>query len=91
MTAYLIIEHKITDAAKFEEYRVRVRPMIAKHGGPILTKGGTHKLPEGGHWKPELVAIFEFPDIGLRLVSRTPRLGVIMELEECHGSQAIYA
>ena len=38
MTAYLIVEHKITDAAKFEEYRVKVRPMIAKHGGRVLTK-----------------------------------------------------
>src|SRR5262249_49401647 len=47
MTAYLIIEHKITDAAKFEEYRGKVRPMIAKHGGRILTKGGTHKR---FHW-----------------------------------------
>jgi hypothetical protein len=28
---------------------------------------------------------------GLPPVSRTPRLGVMMELEVCHGSQAIYA
>jgi uncharacterized protein (DUF1330 family) len=63
MTAYLIVEHKITDAAKFEEYRAKVGPMIAKHGGRSLTKGGTHKLPEGGHWKPELVVVFEFPDM----------------------------
>jgi len=63
MTAYLIAEHKITDAGKFEEYRVKVGPMIAKHGGRYLTKGGTHKMPEGGHWKPERVVIIEFPNI----------------------------
>jgi hypothetical protein len=28
---------------------------------------------------------------GLHPVSRTPRLGVMMELEVCHGSQATYA
>ena len=33
MPAYLVVEHKITDAAKFEQYRVEVGPMIAKHGG----------------------------------------------------------
>jgi uncharacterized protein (DUF1330 family) len=33
MAAYLIAEHVLTDAAKFEEYRTRVAPMIAKHGG----------------------------------------------------------
>jgi uncharacterized protein (DUF1330 family) len=63
MTAFLIAEHKITDPAKFEEYRVKVGPMIAKHGGRYLTKGGTHKMPEGGHWKPERVVIIEFPDM----------------------------
>jgi uncharacterized protein (DUF1330 family) len=53
MPAYLIDEHIITDPAKFGEYVTEVRPMIAKHGGRYLTKGSTHKLPEGGHWKPE--------------------------------------
>jgi uncharacterized protein (DUF1330 family) len=36
MPAYLIAEHKITDPVKFEEYRVKVGPMIAKHGGRYL-------------------------------------------------------
>ncbi|MGZ9032602.1 MAG: DUF1330 domain-containing protein [Burkholderiaceae bacterium] len=28
-----------------------------------LTKGGSHQLPEVGHWKPERVVIIEFPDM----------------------------
>jgi uncharacterized protein (DUF1330 family) len=63
MTAYLIAEHKITDPAKFEEYKVKVGPMMAKHGGRYLTKGGSHKMPEGGHWNPERVVIIQFPDM----------------------------
>ena len=63
MSAYLIVEHIITDASKFEEYRVKVSPLIAKYGGRYLTKGGTHKVLEGGHWAPERVVIIEFPDI----------------------------
>jgi uncharacterized protein (DUF1330 family) len=63
MPAYLIAEHIVTDAAKFEEYRVKVGPMMAKYGGRYLTKGGSHKMPEGGHWKPERVVIIEFPDM----------------------------
>jgi uncharacterized protein (DUF1330 family) len=62
MAAYLIAEHVITDAAKFEEYRTKVGPMIASYGGRYLTKGSSPKLPEGGHWKPERVVIIEFPD-----------------------------
>ena len=63
MPAYLIAEHKITDPINFDEYRTKVEPMIAKHGGRYLTKGGSHKFPEGGHWKPERVVIIEFPDM----------------------------
>jgi len=64
MPAYYIAEHIITDPAKFEEYRIKVGPMIARHGGRYLTKGDSHKMPEGGHWKPERVVIIEFPDMG---------------------------
>jgi uncharacterized protein (DUF1330 family) len=63
MSAYLVVEHVITDAAKFEEYRTKVAPMIAKHGGRYLTKGASHRFPEGGHWQPERVVIIEFPDM----------------------------
>lgn len=63
MPAYLIAEHIITDPAAFEEYRTKAAPMIAAHGGRYLTKGSSHKLPEGGHWKPERVVIIEFPDM----------------------------
>src|SRR5947209_2186930 len=63
MAAYLIAEHIIIDVAKFDEYRSKVGPMIAKHGGSYLTKSGSPAMPEGGHWKPERVVIIEFPDI----------------------------
>jgi uncharacterized protein (DUF1330 family) len=63
MPAYLVVEHIITDVQKFEEYRVKVGPMIAKYGGRYLTKGASHRMPEGGHWKPERMVIIEFPDM----------------------------
>ena len=63
MPAYLVVEHTITDAAKFEEYRTKVGPMIAKHGGRYLTKGGSHKLLETARKPPDRVVIIEFPDI----------------------------
>jgi uncharacterized protein (DUF1330 family) len=63
MAAYLIAAHDITDTAKFDEYRTKVVPMITRFGGRYLTKGGSHKFPEGGHWTPERVVIIEFPDM----------------------------
>jgi uncharacterized protein (DUF1330 family) len=65
MPAYLIAEHSITDAEKFEEYRVKVGPMIARHGGRYITKPGSHEVLEGGNavWQPQRVVIVEFPDM----------------------------
>jgi uncharacterized protein (DUF1330 family) len=63
MPAYLVVEHIITDSAKFDEYRTKVGPLIAAFGGRYLTKGTTHLLPEGGHWKPERMVVIEFPDM----------------------------
>ena len=48
MPAYVIAEHIITDAKKFDEYRVKAAPLIARHGGRYLTKAGSQKMPEGG-------------------------------------------
>ena len=63
MPAYYIAEHIITEPVRFEEYRVKVGPMIASYGGRYLTKGGSHQFPERPHWKPERVVIIEFPDM----------------------------
>jgi len=63
MAAYLIVEHTITDPDKFEEYRVKVGPLIAKHGGRYITKAGSHRLLEVDRHPPDRVVIIEFPDI----------------------------
>ena len=65
MPAYLIVEHQITDAAKFEEYRVKAGPIIARHGGRYITKGDSHRIIEKDNavWQPERVVLIEFPDM----------------------------
>jgi uncharacterized protein (DUF1330 family) len=65
MTAYLMVEHTITDPVKFEEYRTKVGPIIARHGGRYITKGGSHTVLEEDNavWQPERVVIIEFPDM----------------------------
>jgi len=58
MPAYVVGAHKITYSGKFEEYKTKVGPVVAKYGGRYLTRGDNLKMPEGGHWTPE-----EFPDM----------------------------
>lgn len=85
MPAYLVVEHNITDAAKFEEYRTKVGPLIARFGGRYLTQGSTHRQPEGGHWKPERMVVIEFPDMqALDAWYRSPEYQPLISLrKEC--------
>jgi uncharacterized protein (DUF1330 family) len=65
VTAYLIAEHTIKNATKFEEYRLKVGPMIARHGGRYITRPGSHAVLEKNNavWDPQRVVIIEFPDM----------------------------
>jgi uncharacterized protein (DUF1330 family) len=89
MPAYLIAENIVTDDAKFLEYLTKARPVMAKHGGRYLTKATTHKLPEGGHWKPERVVIIEFPDMdALDAFYNSPEHQPLIALRKsCTGDQ----
>ena len=62
MPAYLIVEHTISDPAKFQEYGSKVRPLIEKYGGRSLARG-SHRVLETNHWLPDRVILFEFPDM----------------------------
>lgn len=62
MPAYLIANIRVTDPARFAEYRDRVAPMIAAYGGRYLIRGGAVTPVEG---EPVLdrVVVLEFPDM----------------------------
>lgn len=60
MSAYLIIEGTVTDAAKWSEYSKAVVPLIVRFGGRHLNKPSDVTLLEGTH-NNDIVALFEFP------------------------------
>ena len=62
MAAYLIAEIRVTDAAGYEEYRNRISPVIAYHGGKYLVRGGKTELLEGAD-EPGRIVVLEFPTL----------------------------
>lgn len=91
MPAYLVAELDVTDREKIEEYVANVRPMIAKHGARLLTKPGSHKLPEGGHWTPNHMVVIEFPDMGaLNAWYNSPEYQPLIALrKQCTSDQSM--
>lgn len=61
MAVYVIVDIHIKDQAAFEGYKRGVPPMITKHGGEYLARGGAAETLEGD-WKPGRVVLLKFPD-----------------------------
>jgi len=60
MTAYVIGEIEVTDAAAYEEYRKQVGAVNAKYGGRFLVRGGKAEVLEG-EGSPKRMVIVQFP------------------------------
>jgi uncharacterized protein (DUF1330 family) len=61
MSAFMVIQAKITDAAKFARYTAVVPALVQQFGGRYRVLGGaTDKLE--GHWPDVKTVISEWPD-----------------------------
>jgi uncharacterized protein (DUF1330 family) len=62
MSAYVISEVDVKDAAGFEAYRTLAAGTIAQYGGRYLVRGGAADVVEGGP-PPKNIIVVEFPSM----------------------------
>jgi uncharacterized protein (DUF1330 family) len=62
MSAYIISEVDVKDAAGFEAYRTMAAKTIAQYGGRYLVRGGAANAVEGGP-PPKTIIVVEFPSM----------------------------
>jgi uncharacterized protein (DUF1330 family) len=60
MAIYLILDNTIHDPKKYDEYTRAVPPLVAKHGGEYLSRGGKFEVL-AGNWKPNRIVFFKWP------------------------------
>jgi uncharacterized protein (DUF1330 family) len=63
MAVYAVVNVRVTDPARYEEYRDKAPATIAHYGGRYLVRGGTVEALEG-EWDPERLVILEFGSMG---------------------------
>ena len=63
MSAWVVVDTKITNPEAYEEYKTLAGPMVAKHGGTYRARGGELDVVEDDLWSPTRIVIVEFPDI----------------------------
>ena len=82
MPAYLIADVEVHDQNVYAEYRRQVLPLIQKHGGRFIVRGGAHEVLEGD-WKPQRLVIIEFPDMTtLQAWYRSPEYAKLIALRQ---------
>jgi len=60
MPMHMIIESKVKDKAKYQQYVLKVPDTVKPFGGRYLARGNK-VIPLFGEWKPERMIILEFP------------------------------
>lgn len=63
MTAWLIVDTAITDTAAYEDYKAKARPIIERHGGEYVARGGRLEVLEDELWTPSRLVVVRFPDM----------------------------
>ena len=62
MAAYIIADLEIHDLEAMQPYIPAVPPIVRKHGGEYLVRGGKAENIEGD-WRPGRMVVIKFPDL----------------------------
>lgn len=63
MSAYVIVDTKISDPEAYETYKAQAKPIAEKFGGVYRTRGGDMDVLEVDLWTPTRIVVVEFPDM----------------------------
>ena len=62
MSAYIIANVKVTDAAQYEIYKKLSSHAMAVHGAEVCVRGGAVEVLEGD-WQPSRLVVLEFENL----------------------------
>ncbi|MBA3598384.1 MAG: DUF1330 domain-containing protein [Methylibium sp.] len=62
MSAYIIATVRVTDAARYEDYKTFSSLAMHTHGAEVLVRGGMVGVLEGD-WTPERVIVMKFGSV----------------------------
>ena len=62
MSAYVIFDVDIRDAAQYQQFMQGVKPALEAAGARYLARGGAHQVHEGD-WAPRRIVLIEFPSL----------------------------
>lgn len=80
MSAFIILDVRVTDLEAYEEYKTHSTRVLAQYGGKFIARGGPTEVLEGD-WNPNRIVIAEFETMEqAREWYRSPEYAVPMEV-----------
>ena len=62
MSAYIIVDVTINDAAAYDQYKKLTPASITAYDGKFIARGGKTETLEGD-WDPQRIVVLEFPSV----------------------------
>lgn len=62
VAAYIIVDIKVEDPARYEQYKKLAAATVAAYGGRYMVRGGATETLEGD-WSPNRLVVLEFPTV----------------------------
>lgn len=62
MTAYVIVDIRVNDPVRYEEYKRLAESTVTLYGGKYIARGGKTEILEGD-WSPSRLGILQFDSI----------------------------
>ncbi len=62
MSAYVIVDVKVNDPERYENYKKMVPSSLQAYGGKFLVRGGEFEVLEGD-WQPNRIVVLEFDSV----------------------------
>jgi uncharacterized protein (DUF1330 family) len=82
MAAYILVNVKVTDTTRYEEYKRLAERAVQEHGGRYLVRGGQTIALEG-EWQPNRIVVLEFPTLErVNEFYRSPEYAAARELRK---------
>jgi uncharacterized protein (DUF1330 family) len=60
--AYLVVDTDLSDPERYEQYKLRAKPIVEQYGGEYLARGGAMDLLEQDLWSPSRLVLIRFAD-----------------------------
>jgi uncharacterized protein (DUF1330 family) len=90
MAAYVIVDTKLHNAAAYESYKLKARPIIEKFGGKYLARGGGLEVLEDELWRPSRLVVIEFESMERALEClRSPEYLLVRPIRRANAQSTV--